>query len=136
MKKEEIISKKSNKAIGPYSQAVKFAGFIFVSGQIGLNPKTNELVGPDIKLQTRQALNNLKNVLEAGKSSFDNVIKVNVYLTNMDNFPVFNEIYAKYFNKPYPARATIGVNRLPKGALIEIECIAFTKGGCCQSNCC
>lgn len=146
MKKEEIASAKSNKAIGPYSQAVRWGNLIFVSGQIGLDPKTNNLVAPDIKSQTRQTIDNLENVLSAGNSSLDDVLKTTVYLTNLDNFPIMNEIYASYFKRPYPARATVEVRKLPKGAIIEIDCIAFIeyppshktsadKGGCCKDHC-
>lgn len=136
MKKEEVISKKSNPAIGPYSQAIKLGNLIFVSGQIGIDPKTNEMVASDIKLQTEQVFKNLKNVLEAGGANFDDVIKVNVYLTDMNNFPAMNEIYAKHLKRPYPARATVEVNRLPKEALIEIDCITFKKGESCCNCCC
>lgn len=121
MKKEEV---KAQKAIGPYSQAVKFGDLIFVSGQIGLDPKTNNLVD-GIKNQTKQTLENLKNVLEAAGSQINNVLKTAVYLADMDDFSVMNEVYATYFHKPYPARATVQVAELPRGALIEIECIAY-----------
>lgn len=139
MKKEEINSKKSNQAILPYSPAVKFGSLLFVSGQIGIDPKTNEMAASDIKIQTEQVFYNLKKVLEAGGAGLENVLKVNVYLTDMNNFPVMNEIYAKKFKKPYPARVTVEVSKLPRGAMIEIDCIAFTKGdsccGCCRGNC-
>lgn len=147
MKKEEVISAKSSKSIGPYSQAVKFGNLVFISGHIGTDPKTNQLVNGDIKAQTKQAFENLKEVLLAADSNLDNVLKVTVYLKNMDDFLSMNEVYASYFQKPYPARATVEVAKLPKGALIEIECIAYngncspshkaseSEGGCC-GNCC
>lgn len=136
-KKEEVISKKSYAAIGPYSQAVKSGGLIFVSGQIGIDPKTNNLVD-GIKNQTKQIFNNLKNLLETAGSDMNNILKTTVYLVDINDFPVMNEIYATYYKKPYPARATVEVARLPKGALIEIECIAFIKNeaeDCCGGNC-
>lgn len=138
MEKIEVVSKKSPGAIGPYSQAIKFGNLVFVSGHIGTDPKTNLFVGTDIKSQTKQAFANLKAVLQSSGSGLDNVLKVNVYLKNMDDFPSMNEIYAMNFKKPYPARATVEVARLPKNALIEIDCIAFTetKGECCGGGCC
>lgn len=127
MKKSDVSAKKAPAAVGPYSQAVKFGDLLFCSGQIGVDPKTNNLVGNTVSEQAKQVFENLKTVLEAGGSGFDNVLKVNVYLKNMDDFSVMNEIYARHFEKPYPARATVEVARLPKGALIEIECIAYVK---------
>lgn len=109
---------------GPYSQAVSLGDFLFVSGQIGVDTKTNNLV-EGIKEQVVQTLENLKTVLKAADSDINNIVKTTVYLSDMDNFPVMNEIYATYFNKPYPARATVQVVKLPKGALIEIDCIAY-----------
>lgn len=137
MKKEEIVTKKSPQAIGPYSQAVKFDNLVFCAGQIGIDPNTNNLVD-GIKNQTKQALDNLKNVLEAAGSDINNILKTTVYLADMNDFAVMNEIYATYFQKPYPARATVEVARLPKGALVEIDCIAFIeqKSGCrCGGGC-
>lgn len=140
MKKEEVIPKKGSKAVGPYSPGVIFGNLIFVSGQIGKDPRTNNLA-EGIKLQTERAFENLKIVLEAGKSDINNVLKTTVYLADMDDYTVMNDIYATFFKKPYPARATIQVTKLPKGALVEIECIAYRKDkkGCydegCQCNC-
>lgn len=123
MQKKEV---KAQKAIGPYSQGIQFGNLIFVSGQIGINPRTNEL--PEgIEAQTKQALENLKKILEAAGSSLEKVLKTTVYLTNMEDFPLMNEVYATYFSPPYPARATVGVAKLPKGALIEIECLAYQE---------
>lgn len=136
MKKEEILPKKGSNAVGPYSPGVIFGNLIFVSGQIGKDPKTDELA-KGIKLQTERAFESLKNVLESGKSDLDNVLKTTVYLANMNDYTVMNEVYATYFKKPYPARATVEVAKLPKGALIEIECIAFIDGGeNYDCNCC
>lgn len=137
MKKIEVVTIKSPSAIGPYSQAVKFGDLIFCAGQIGADPKTNTLVGGGIKEQTKQAFENLKNVLKAGGSDLDNVLKINVYLQNMDDFPLMNEVYASFFQKPFPARATVEVAKLPKNALIEIECVAYTeKQDCCGGGGC
>lgn len=124
MKKEEVICKNIPKVIGPYSQAVAFGNLIFCSGQIGINPKTGQLEN-GIEAQTNQIFKNLKELLKSAGTSLKNVLKVNVYLKNMNDFPVMNAIYAQHFNKPYPARATVEVARLPKDALIEIECIAY-----------
>lgn len=138
MKKEEIVTKKAPQAVGPYSQAIKFGNLVFCAGQIGTDPETNILVGDDIKSQTKQAFENMRNVLTGAGSSLDNVLKMNVYLKNMDDFAVMNEIYAAYYKKPYPARATVEVARLPKGALVEIECTAYVKDeeeNCCGGNC-
>jgi len=134
--KKEVVSKKSSAAIGPYSHGIEFGNLVFVSGQIGVDPKTNNLF-EGIKEQTKQALVNLKNVLEAGKSDINNVLKTTVYLADMNDFPIMNEVYATFFKKPYPARATIQVTKLPKGALVEIECMAYRKDkkGCCDEGC-
>ncbi len=132
--KKEVITKKAPTAVGPYSQAIKYAGLVFCAGQIGVDPKTNQFTGDDIKSQTKRAFENLKGVLEAAGADFSSVLKVNVYLQNMDDFSVMNEIYAAYFQKPYPARATVEVAKLPKGALFEIECIAYIKSD--DKNCC
>lgn len=129
MFKKEEISVKDCQVIGPYSQAVKFGNLIFVSGQVALNPKTNNIIDGDIKVQTKEIFNRLEKILEAAGASLNDILKVNVYLKSMGDFPAMNEVYATYFQKPYPARATVEVARLPKGALIEVDCIAFTKSG-------
>jgi 2-iminobutanoate/2-iminopropanoate deaminase len=120
---------------GPYSQAVSLGDFLFVSGQIGIDAKTNNLV-EGIKEQVVQTLENLKTVLKAADSDINNIVKTTVYLSDMNNFPVMNEIYATYFKKPYPARATIAVVKLPKGALVEIDCIAYKDYSpkCCKTD--
>jgi 2-iminobutanoate/2-iminopropanoate deaminase len=119
-----INTQKAPKALGPYSQGIIFDKFIFCSGQIGINPKTGDLE-KDIQSQTKQAIINLKAILEAGGSSLEKVIKTTVYLKNISDFHLMNEIYEKFFNKNKPTRATIEVSNLPKGALIEIEAIAI-----------
>ena len=120
---ETIQTDKAPKAIGPYSQAIKSNSLLYCSGQIAIDPTTNELVNGNIKTQTKRVLENLKAVLEAANSSLDKAVKVTVYLNNMDDFQKMNEIYATYF-KNKPARATVAVKTLPKNALVEIDCIA------------
>jgi len=114
------------KAIGPYSQGIKASGnFVFVSGQIPLDPKTGELVNGDIEAQAEQSLKNLGAILTAGNSSFENVVKVSVFLQKIEDWPKVNIVYSKYFTKDHPARAAFAVGALPKGALVEIEAIAL-----------
>ncbi|KKS96099.1 MAG: translation initiation inhibitor, TdcF protein [Candidatus Gottesmanbacteria bacterium GW2011_GWA2_43_14] len=137
--KKAVVAEKSPKAVGPYSQAVKIGDLVFVSGQIGIDPKTDEMVKGGINVQTHQTLKNLDEVLKAAGTGQENVLKVTVYLANMADFPVMNGIYGKFFREPYPARATVQVVKLPKDALIEIECIAYKSfhrddnegSGCC-----
>ena len=127
MTKEYIHTKKAPSAIGAYSQAVKYGDMIFLSGQIPLDPDKMILVSDDIDMQIKQVFINLKYVLEASGSSLENILKLNVYLTNLENFTKVNEHMEKIFNKPYPARAAIGINSLPKDSLIEIDAIASAK---------
>ncbi len=110
-------------AIGPYSQAIISGGMIYVSGQIPINPESGELIC-EIKEATKQALENLKAILEEGGSSFAKVCKTTVFLKTLDDFVAMNEVYATYFNTPFPARACFEVGKLPKDAVVEIECIA------------
>jgi len=112
-------------AVGPYSQAVSANGFVFCSGQVALDPGTGELVGGSIADETRQALKNLSTVLDAAGSSLTNVVKVTAYLTDMGDFAEFNDAYEEFFGGEPPARATVGVVALPKGARVEVECIAL-----------
>ena len=121
---EAISTEKAPQAIGPYSQAIAANGFIFASGQIPINPVTGAIAYHDIEAQTRQVLDNLKNVLEAAGSSLSKVVKTTLFIMNMKDFPKINEIYSTYFNLPYPARSTVEVSNLPKDVLIEIEAIA------------
>lgn len=112
-------------AIGPYSQAVCSAsGLIFVSGQLPIDPGTGEFAGPDIESQTRQSLENIKNILEAAGLSMDNVLKTTVLLQHISDFSAMNEVYSSYFTGDCPARAAFEVAALPKGALVEIEAVA------------
>jgi 2-iminobutanoate/2-iminopropanoate deaminase len=112
-------------AIGPYSQGVGVGDMVFFSGQVPLDPKSGLIVGQDISEQTTQVLKNIQGLLESQDLSVKNVVKTLVFLKNMKDFPVFNEIYGKFFEKPFPARSTVEVSALPKGALVEIECTAF-----------
>ena len=111
------------KAIGPYSQAVKSGSLVFISGQIPLDPKTMELVGEDVVRQTHQVFKNLSAIAKASGGNLIDIVKMTIYLTNLDNFSKINEIMASYFQEPYPARATIEVSALPKAALVEVEAI-------------
>ena len=111
-------------SVGPYSHAIDSDGIIYFSGQTPIDPKTGTIVTGDIKDQTKQSFCNLFNVLKSAGLAGDDVIKVNVYLTDMNNFKKMNEVYAEQFGAPYPARTTIGVKELPLGALVEIEMIA------------
>ena len=122
---EKISTKKAPKAIGPYSHAIKAGSFIFCSGQIAIDPKTNEFKPGTIIEETTRVIENLKAVLEQAHSGLEKTIKVTVYLLNIDNFTEMNKVYEKYFlNKP--ARSTIEVSKLPKGAKVEIDAIAET----------
>lgn len=112
-------------AIGPYSQAVKTSSLVFVSGQLAIDPATGELRNDDIQVETRQAMHNLKNVLEAAGSNLEKVIKTTLFIKNMDAFPLINEAYGEFFPKEPPARACVEVARLPKDANVEIEAVAL-----------
>ncbi len=124
--KEIISTKKAPDAIGPYNQATVFENLVFTSGQIALDPKTMQIVQGGVQEQTRQVMENLKAVLEESNSSYSNVLKTNCYLSNMDDFVSFNEVYAQYFEaSTAPARATVAVKTLPKNVLVEVDAIAF-----------
>jgi len=125
MAKNTVYSKNAPEPIGPYSQAIKFNNLLFTSGQIPIVPKTGNLVVGGIKEQGRQTLENLKAVIEAGGSDLSKVIKVNLFLANMDDFAAMNEVYAEYFGESKPARSALEASKLPKGALVEIDAIAF-----------
>jgi 2-iminobutanoate/2-iminopropanoate deaminase len=122
--KKEIKTEKAPKAIGPYSQAIEANGFIFASGQISIDPATGELDSGTIEEQTRQVLNNLKAVLEAGGSSLDKAVKCTVFLGDMNDFTRMNAVYSEFFKPPFPARAAVQVARLPKDVKVEIEAVA------------
>ena len=124
MSKQAITTVQAPVAIGPYSQAIRFGNLVFVSGQIPLDPATGTLVAGDIKAQAERALENVKAILDDQKLTFANVVKSTVFLTNLADFAAMNEVYAKYFTADFPARSTVQVAALPKGASIEIEVIA------------
>lgn len=125
MNRKAISTDGAPKAIGPYEQAMRVDGLVFTAGQIPLDPKTGNLVEGGIVPQTRRVLENLKAVLAAGGSSLDRVVKATVFLKNMSDFPAMNEVYAEYFGGSKPARSTVAVTELPRGALVEIDLIAL-----------
>jgi 2-iminobutanoate/2-iminopropanoate deaminase len=122
--KEVVHTDRGPKPIGPYSQAVKASGFIYLSGQVALDPKTGDLTGSDIRQQTERTLENVKGILESAGTNLHHVVKTTVFLKDMSDFVAMNEVYARYFAAAPPARSTVQVSRLPKDALIEIEVIA------------
>lgn len=122
--RDVIVTDEAPKAIGPYSQAVKANGFVFVSGQIPLDPATQQLVDGDVAAQTERVLQNLSGILKAAGSSLEQVVKAGVFLKNMSDFAAMNEVYGRYFTQSPPARATVEVARLPKDVLVEIDVIA------------
>lgn len=125
MNKTIISTEKAPAAIGPYSQAVKVGNFLYTSGQIPFDPKTMELVSTDIKEQTKQVMENLKGIFEEAGTSFDKVIKLTVFIKDMNQFGEINEVYSTYFSENPPARSCVEVARLPKDVGIEIEAIAI-----------
>ena len=112
-------------AIGPYSQAIEVNGFIFASGQIPIDPSTGNFVEGGIKEQTKQAITNAKNILKEAGTDLAHVVKTTVYLANMADFAAMNEVYATFFQQPFPARSAVAVKDLPKGALVEAEVLAY-----------
>jgi reactive intermediate/imine deaminase len=123
MTRSVIHTDSAPKAIGTYSQAVRVGKTVYVSGQIPLNPQTQELVTGDIEAEIRRSFDNLLAIVTAADGTFSQVAKVTVFLTDLGHFAKVNEIMATYFRQPYPARAAVGVSQLPKGARVEIECI-------------
>jgi 2-iminobutanoate/2-iminopropanoate deaminase len=126
-KKEVVIPKGGSKPLAPYSPGIRAGNFVFTSGQIGLDPETNSLVEGGVAAQTRQALTNLKTLLESAGSGLDQVVKVTVYLENLDDYGAVNEVYGTFFTQDPPARSALAAVELPIGALIEIEAIALVK---------
>jgi len=114
-------------AVGPYSIAVSVGDLLYTSGQLPIDPDTGRLIGDTVGKQARQALENLKSIVENLGSDINSIIKVNVYLTNMGRFEEFNNVYAEFFQDSYPARSCVEVSNLPKGAQIEIECVALRR---------
>lgn len=123
---KEIYTDKAPAAIGPYSQAVVAGDFLYASGAIPIIPSTGEVV-EGIEKQTEQVMENMKSVLQAANADFSQVVKFTIYLQNMEDFQQVNEIYGSYLEKPYPARATVEVSRLPKDVLVEIDAVAYLK---------
>ena len=122
--KEVIHTDKAPAAIGPYSQAVKVGDLMFTSGQVPIDPETGAVVEGGIQEQARQSLNNIKAILNAAGTNMGAVVKTTVFLQNMEDFAAMNEVYAQFFQEPYPARSAVQVARLPKDVLVEIEAIA------------
>jgi 2-iminobutanoate/2-iminopropanoate deaminase len=125
MNRESVQTDNAPKAIGPYEQAIKANGFIYTAGQIPIDPKTGNFVEGGITAQTRQVLENLKAVLEAGGSALDRVVKATVFLKSMADFAAMNDVYTQYLGSAKPARSTVAVAELPRGALIEIDLVAL-----------
>jgi 2-iminobutanoate/2-iminopropanoate deaminase len=125
--REVIATNRGPKAIGPYSQAIKAGGLLFLSGQIPLDPATQQLVAGDIAAQTERVLQNISGILEAAGSSLARVVKTTVFLKNMNDFAGMNEVYGHHFSADPPARSTVEVARLPKDVLVEIEVIALAS---------
>jgi len=123
MSREAISTDSAPRAIGPYSQAVRAGNTVYLSGQIPLDPATGELVGGGFESETRRVFDNLRAVAATAGATLDHAVRVTIYLTDIGKFPVVNGIMAEYFNEPYPARVTIGVASLPKGAAVEVDCV-------------
>lgn len=124
--RDVIATKEGPEAIGPYSQAIRANGFVFVSGQVAIDPATQQFVAGDVAAQTERAIKNLAGILKAAGSSLERVVRATVFLKNMGDFAAMNEVYGKHFSSAPPARSTVEVARLPKDALVEIEVIALT----------
>lgn len=122
---ETVATDRGPKAIGPYSQAIRANGFVFLSGQIPLDPKTQQVVEGDIAVQTERVLENLKGVVEAAGSSIQRVVKATVFLADMNDFAAMNEVYGRYFAAHPPARSTVEVSRLPRNVRVEIDLVAL-----------
>ena len=127
IRKRAVETADAPKAIGPYSQAIIANGFVYTAGQVGTDPKTGNLVEGGIVEQTEQALKNIESVLKASGSGLDDVVKTTVFLADMNDFAKMNQVYAKRFKTPFPARSTVQVARLPRDAKVEIEAVAVTK---------
>ena len=128
MTKEIISTNNAPQAIGPYSQAVKAGNLMFISGQIPLDPKSGDLVSQSIEDQAKQVLENVKSICEAAGCSLDDIVKISIFLTDLSNFAVVNDMMKEYFSEPYPARATVEVSGLPLEVNVEIEAIVLING--------
>jgi 2-iminobutanoate/2-iminopropanoate deaminase len=125
--KEAISSKGAPAAIGPYSQAVRAGDWVFASGQIPLDPVSGEIVAGDVTAQAERVLENLRAVLSAAECGFDTVVRTTIYLVDLSHFAAVNQVYTRFFSAPFPARVTIGVAALPRGAQVEIDAVAFAR---------
>ncbi|HOU40016.1 MAG TPA: RidA family protein [Promineifilum sp.] len=125
MNKQRIHTDDAPAAVGPYSQAIRAGNFLFTAGQVALDPAAGDLVGSDVAAQTEQVLRNLRAVLAAAGADFAHVVKTTVFLQSMSDFAAMNAVYARHFPEPFPARSTVEVGALPKGGLVEIECVAL-----------
>ena len=123
--REVVSTKDAPQAIGPYSQAIRANGFVFVSGQVAIDPETQQVIAGDVAAQTDRVLRNLSEILEAADSGLGKVVRSTVFLKNMSDFAAMNEVYGKYFRSAPPARSTVEVARLPKDVLVEIDVIAL-----------
>lgn len=124
MKREIISTNKAPSAVGPYSQAIRDGDLLFVSGQLGIDPSTGKMSGGDLGSQTKKALENMKGILEAAGGSMQSLVKITLFLVNMDDFAAVNKVYAECFSRTYPARCCVEVSRLPLNALIMVDGIA------------
>lgn len=127
MNRQIITSENAPNAIGPYSIGVQVGDFIFTAGQIGLDPNTGDLVPGGVEAETEQAMKNISNILQAGGSGIDSIIKTTIFLRDINDFPIMNNTYAKFFMANFPARSTVQVGAIPKGAAVEIEAIALVS---------
>ena len=128
MSKEIISTENAPQAIGPYSQAVKAGGLMFISGQIPLNPETGDLVSGSIEDEANQVIQNIKSICEAAGHGMEDIVKITIFLTDLGNFATVNDVMKKHFSEPYPARATVEISGLPLGVNVEIEAIVSTNG--------
>ncbi|MCE4599329.1 MAG: RidA family protein [Desulfurococcales archaeon] len=129
MAREAVFTDAAPRPVGPYSQAIVVDGWIFIAGQIPLDPKSGELVEGEFRVQVRRALDNLKAIVEAAGGSMDDLVKVTVYLKDITKFDEFNQVYKEYFKSSYPARVVVEVSDLPKGAEVEVEAIGYIGKG-------
>jgi 2-iminobutanoate/2-iminopropanoate deaminase len=123
--REVVVTKNAPQAIGPYSQAIRANGFVFVSGQVAIDPATQQVLTGDVAVQTEQVLKNLRGILEAAGTNLEKVVRSTVFLKNMSDFTAMNEVYGRHFSTAPPARSTVEVPRLPKDVLVEIDVIAL-----------
>ncbi len=129
MVREAIFTDKAPKPVGPYSQAILVNGWIFIAGQIPLDPDSGRMVEGDFESQVRRVLDNIKSIVESAGGSMDDLVRVTVYLRDLSRFDEFNRIYKEYFKEAYPARVVVGVSGLPKGAEIEVDAIGYISKG-------